>query len=99
MFPSLQQGAPDAAQSRLEMAIRILIGVTLYKFLCIAPVGRGKRFIERSEDEWRRIRGRMGSNHVQLLFDEVAEIVQIEVVQIVIERILDFLSDLEETKE
>ena len=41
----------------------------------------------------------MGSNHVQLLFDEVAEIVQIEVVQIVIEGIFDFLSDLEETKE
>ena len=99
MFPPLQQGAPDAAQTRLVFAIGILIGVTLYKLLRIAPVSRGKRFIERSEDECRRIRGRMGSDQVQLFFDEVAEIVQIEIVQVVIERILDFLSDLEETKE
>ena len=99
MFPSLQHSAPDAAQTRLVFAIGILIGVTLYKFLRIAPVSRGKRFIERTEDECRWIRGRMGSDQVQLFLDEVAEIVQIEIVQVVIERILDFLSNLEETQE
>jgi hypothetical protein len=41
----------------------------------------------------------MGSDQVQLFLDEVAEIVQIEIVQVVIERILDFLSNLEETQE
>jgi hypothetical protein len=55
--------------------------------------------VERAEDEGRDLGRRMGSDEVQFPLNGRAEVVKIEIVQVVVEWIFDLLANLEESEE
>jgi hypothetical protein len=55
--------------------------------------------VETAEDEVRRLRRRMRSDEMQFPLNGGAEVVEIEIIQIVVEWVFNFLTDLEESQE
>jgi hypothetical protein len=96
----LDQDTPDARQTWLGCLItRKKIRVLLDEFLSTACIGRSERLVKRAEDKGRWVRSWMRSDEVQFPLNGGAEVVEIEIIQVVVEWVFDFLADLEESEE
>ena len=91
---------PDAGQARLSRIFpKMGIRLSLRELLSIARIRRRERVVQRTENVRRRFRSSMRSYEVQFPLNRGAEVVQIEIVQVIVERVFDFLADLEESEE
>jgi hypothetical protein len=78
---------------------RKVISVLLHDLLSVACIRRSERMFETAEDKVRRLRRRMCSNEMPFPLNGGAEVVEIEIIQIVVEWVFNFLTDLEESQE
>jgi hypothetical protein len=100
ILESFDQHTPDARQTRLSCILtRKDVSVLLHDLLSVACIRRSERMVETAEDEVRRLRRRMRSDEMQFPLNGGAEVVEIEIIQIVVEWVFNFLTDLEESQE
>jgi len=69
-----------------------------HDLLCAALVGGCERLVERREDKVGRVGARVDSDLMKLALDIEAEVVEIKIIQIILEGVLNFLSDLQEAE-
>lgn len=91
---------PDARHAWLGRIIaRREIGFHLRKLLSTTWIRGSERVVQRAVEESCVVRSRVRSDEMQFSLNGGAEVVEIEIIQVVIEWVFDFLADLKESEE